>query len=138
MRLFEIEQKKHPFNYAYEVQNPSDAQALKSAYAWSANAYGSNLPMPDILVANHEHMQRAASQAHHNTILKGQVFGWYSQTYKTVYMSDRLHPGKDKVAAAVLVHEFIHYMQDNDNKPNDVDALEAEADDYMRRYLTCK
>jgi hypothetical protein len=135
MKIFEVE-NKHPFNYAYNVQNPQDASALKQAYTWAANAYGSDLPMPEVLVANHDHMQRAAAQAHHNTVLSGQVFGWYSQKYKTVYISDKLHPGRDKRAAAVMVHEFIHYMQDHDNKPNDVDALENEADEYMAKYFT--
>lgn len=137
MKIYEVE-KKHPFNYAYEVQDPNDASAIRKAYDWAANAYGSDLPMPEVLVANHEHMQRAAANAHHNTVLSGQVFGRYSQLYKRVYMSDRLHPGRDKRALAVLVHEFIHYMQDHDNKPNDVDELEKEADMYMYKFLSGK
>lgn len=134
MKIYEVE-KKHPFNYAYNVQNPHDLSALSSAYKWAAKAFGSSAPMPDVLVANHEHMQRAAAQAHHNTVLSGQVFGWYSQKHKAVYISDKLNPGKNKLAAAVMVHEFIHYMQDLDNRPNNVDELEAEADKYMSMFI---
>lgn len=134
MKIYEIEQK-HPFNYAYAPQDPQDIVAMKSAYKWAAAQYNSPLPMHEILVANHEHMQRAAAQAHHNTVLSGQVFGWFSQRHNMVYISDRLHPGRNKTHAAVLVHEFIHYMQHHDNKPNDVDALEKEADEYMYRFV---
>lgn len=135
MQLIDIFEQSHPFNYAYPVQNANDIKALTQAYNWAASAYGSDMPMPEVLVANHEHMQRAARQANHHTVLMGQVYGWYSQQYDKIFLSDQIRPARSKKEAAVVVHEFIHYFQFHDDKPNDVEALENEADEYMMRFL---
>lgn len=136
MLLIDIFENDHPFNFAYPVQNANDVRALSTAFNWAAEQYGASLPMPDVLVVNHEHMQRAAQQANHHTVLSGQVYGWYSQQFGKVFLSDRIRPSRSKKETAVVVHEFIHYFQDHDNKPNDVNALEQEADDYMMRFLS--
>ena len=135
MQLSDIFEDSRTFNYTYPVQNPNDIKALQRAYQWAAEAYGSSLPMPPVLVVNHEHMQRAAQRANHHTVLAGQVFGWYSQQHDEIYLSDRIRPSRTNIDAAVVVHEFIHYFQFHDGKPNDVDALEAEADEYMDRFI---
>lgn len=135
MQLSDLFEQSHPFNYAYPVQNTNDVKALQQAFQWAAKEYGSSLPMPEVLVANHEHMQHAARQANHHTVLMGTVYGWYSQQYDKIFLSDRVRPSRSKKEAAIVVHEFIHYFQFHDGKPNDVEALEKEADDYMMRYF---
>ena len=136
MLLIDIFENDHPFNYAYPVQNANDIRSLTAAFVWAAKQYGTSLPMPNVLVVNHEHMQRAAQQANHHTILSGEVYGWYSQEFGNIFLSDQIRPSRSKKEAAVVVHEFIHYFQDHDNKPNDVAALEQEADEYMARFMT--
>jgi hypothetical protein len=125
--------RDHPFNYAYEVQCRHDAKAIAEAYKWTAETYGSNKSQPKVFVVHHEHMQRAARNAQYHPNITGDVFGWYSQKYNTVFISDKVHPGRRQVHAAVLVHEFVHYMQGHESA--NIQELEAEADKYMEDFM---
>ena len=112
--------QNHPFNFAYNMQNHNDVNVVLQSYEWATEAYGTNHPMPEVLVVNHEHMQRAAQQANHHTTLTGQVYGWYSQLHRKVFISDRIKPSRTRKEAAILVHEFIHWFQHLCNHTQDV------------------
>lgn len=125
----------HPFNFAYAPQHPADIAAIEDAYVWTAESYDIKQPMPSVLVVNHDHMQRAVQQANHQVHIFGQVYGWYSQTYRTVFISDRIKPRRSVREAAVVVHEFVHYFQDITQSEMDVHEMEREADEYMNLYV---
>ncbi len=147
MKLYELfeDATEHPFIYAYPMENPNDIRAARTAWIWTVQHYGQPVPSiePSVWIVSHEHMQHAARRANHFTQLNGQVYGWYSQSYPDkIFLSDRVSPSKSKGQAAILVHEFTHYLQDNTPKhdsikPFDqshVNQLEAEADDMMNQY----
>ena len=127
--------QNHPFNYAYGMQNRHDIDVVLHAYDWVAGEYGVCHPMPDVLVVNHDHMQRAAITANHHTAIVGQVVGWYSQPFGKVFVSDRIRPSKSKLAVAFLVHEFVHWFQHICDNTSSIVAMEHEADMYMTMYL---
>jgi hypothetical protein len=136
---------EYPFIYAYPMENTHDIAATKNAWNWTVRNYGESVGIrePSVWVVGHDHMQHAARRANHFTQLNGQVYGWYSQAYPNkVFISDRISPAKSKQMAAILVHEFTHYLQDNTAKHDNIKPfgqshvaqLEAEADDMMHRY----
>lgn len=91
--------------------------------------------MPNIMFVNHEHMQRATSAANHQTYVVGQVYGWYSQLHRKVFVSDQIRPGRSIKEAAIVVHELVHYFQDMKKMDESIDVLENEADDYMNAFI---
>ena len=125
----------HPFNFAYPVQCNNDALALRQLYQWTTTEYGLCKPAPPVLVVHHDHMQRAASRSSTKLADRNHVLGWYSQRYGHIYVSDRVRPSRRKSCAAVVVHEYVHYLQDGFV---DLDAtdLESEADAIMIKFLT--
>jgi Zn-dependent peptidase ImmA (M78 family) len=58
-----------------------------------------------------------------------------------VYIDNRLHPGESTFAASIIVHEFVHYLQQSGGKfaleYNCNDALEMEREAYyvQSRFL---
>ena len=77
------------------------------------------------------------------------VYGWYSGG-RNLYLDDRLDPETNLLAASIVVHEMVHYLQGvdrNDGVPaggaayqelstcDDAIALEREAYGVQREYL---
>lgn len=124
----------HPFNFAYPVQCHNDALAMRQLYQWTTTEYGVYKPVPPVLVVNHDHMQRAASRSSTKVTDRNHVLGWYSQRHGHIYVSDRVRPGRRRTCAAVVVHEYVHYLQDGVVEL-DVHGLEQEADSIMMKFL---
>ena len=104
------------FNYVYPLQHP-----LKNSIIHLTCSKFNIHEYPEVLVVNHDHMQRAARQS-------GTVYGWFSYKYpKEVFISDRikLHNNRQK---EVLAHEIVHYCQYMIQSKYGIDQLEAEAD----------
>lgn len=143
-------QAGHPFRHAhnaYPLTDPHSVSQAQSIYKWTTNQYGASAPMPEIWIVNHQHMQDAVLRASHVTEINGHVFGWYSQRFPTkVFLSDQVKFVSNKMWGAILVHEFVHYLQDVTDKhdtnkpfqPEYVQTLEDEADALMNVYLKSK
>lgn len=139
----------HPFIYAYEPQDFRYSQTIDTIWKWTSNKFGApaNIPQPTVLIVGHDHMQTAASRITHYTKLNGGVHGWYSQQYpRNVFLSDSVSLVLPKVlirSASILVHEFVHYLQDNTTKYDNIKPfnnshvlmLEQEADTLMHQYV---
>lgn len=144
MRLTDLFEDTSPFGGTVSITRPDDITAVKRLFAWVQQATGMNAPLPTVVIADHEKMQWAAQRAQHHTVINGMILGWFSQQHSdTIFLSSQLNISRSKAAQAVLVHEMVHYLQnaamDSGEREaataDDVDALEAEADDIMNRYI---
>jgi hypothetical protein len=144
MRIYELLEAEYPFGIAIPLQRPADIKIAADLFNWTASAFGASAPPPEVLVVDHEKMQWAARRSQHHTVIKGQVYGWYSLSFPDkVFLSSQLPLSRSGVAQATLVHEYTHYLQDNTEKyadrrpftPEDIDFLEQEADSLMNRYV---
>lgn len=67
------------------------------------------------------------------------TLGWYNHA-GTVYLDERLRGRDDKFTRSLLVHEFVHYLQDQSGKFSDADCndharREREAYAIQREYV---
>lgn len=70
---------------------------------------------------------------------KCRILGWYNHA-GIVYIDDRLRGREDKFVNSLLVHEFVHYLQDKSRKFNNSDCSdhvrrEREAYAIQREYV---
>lgn len=141
MKLFDLFES-NPFGNTVSVTRPDDIATINRVYSWVQQACGSTAPAPTVMIADHEKMQWAAQRAQHHTVINGLVLGWFSQQHPdTIFLSSRLGISRNKSAQAVLVHELVHYLQHTKGSSlgaEDVNDLEAEADEIMYRYLSEK
>ncbi len=131
-----IQEADHPFNYAYAPQKNQHLFSL--LYQWAEQWYGHTATPPSIMIVNHEHMQRAASRVPHK--MDGySVFGWFSQAYPDkVFVSDKVNI-TNKLNAAWMVHEFVHYLQNKfPPERTDMASLEQQADQAQDDFLKQK
>lgn len=134
--LSELEQRTHPFIYAYPIQDPRQKIEIKAVFDWVLSQYpGVTASLPDVWIVGHEHMQHAAQRVPHYSSVDGIVIGWYSQQYQKLFLNDRLQITKRRDHTAVLVHEMVHYIQDVTGMQGTIDQLEKEADEVMLRFL---
>ena len=143
MRLSDLLEST-PFGNVAPVTRPDDIAAISRVYSHVQQAMGIQAPQPTVMVADHEKMQWAAQRAQHHTVINGMILGWFSNQHPdTIFISSRLGISRTKSAQAVLAHEMAHYLQnaavENGEREvftaDDVEALEAEADAIMARYL---
>jgi len=71
-------------------------QAL-SSYSVPAEA-------PRVEFVTHQHLQQEACGR------PCEVYGWFPPG-ETIYIDDRLDPAKDVVARSILLHELVHFLQ---------------------------
>lgn len=67
------------------------------------------------------------------------ILGWYDHD-GTVYLDERLHGRDDQFTRSLLVHEFVHYLQDQSGKFSSGDCSEhvrreREAYAIQREYV---
>lgn len=66
------------------------------------------------------------------------VVGWYKGG-NVIYVWDRLNIDGSQVAASIIVHEYVHYLQDQNGKPHhtckEIIELEREAYGVQKEYL---
>jgi hypothetical protein len=143
MRILELLESEYPFGVAVPLQRPDDKKMAADLFNWTTSAFGASATAPEVLIVDHEKMQWAARRSQHHTIIKGQVYGWYSMAFPDkVFLSSQLPLSRSNVAQGTLVHEYTHYLQDNTDKhvdrqpftPEDINFLEQEADSLMNRY----
>jgi hypothetical protein len=144
MKITDLLEAASPFGGTVPITKPDAISMINRLYAWVQQETKRTAPPPTVVTADHGKMQWAAQRAHHHTVVNGQVFGWYSPQYPaTIFLSSQLNVARNKAAQAILVHEMVHYLQDvsadAENREltgDDVDALEAEADAVMHKYLS--
>ena len=67
---------------------------------------GFDLPAerPEVVFVPHQHLQDEACDG------RCEVYGWFPPG-RTIYLDDRLDPVRDIAARGILVHELVHYLQ---------------------------
>lgn len=98
----------------------------------------SNYPMPETPPAV-EYRPASFFVEHVCHSEKCRTLGWYNHN-GTVYIDERLRGRDDKFVNSLLVHEFIHYLQDKSGKFDNTDCddhvrREREAYAYQREYV---
>lgn len=123
------------FHYSYHIHDKTELGSVAQLYKWATDHYVMNilLPLPDVSVMNHEHLQSYCNSRSSRNI-NGQVYAVCLKDSRII-LSDRLKLSNSK-HRAVLVHEFIHYFQLSSGRKFDVELLEHEANRYENLYLS--
>lgn len=108
------------------------AKLLLAAQALSG--YGAPAAPPELAFVPHSELERRACEG------PCAVYGWFPPG-RTIFLDSRLDPLSGLRARAVLLHELVHYLQqENDAFPGPVTcrswlAKEGEAFEVERRWL---
>jgi len=91
---------------------------------------------PEVAFVSHQQLTKMACNG-----TECKVVGFHPPGSRRVYIDDRLHPEKSTFAASIVVHEFVHYLQQSEGKfalnysCNDALEMEREAYDVQSRFL---
>ncbi len=102
--------------------------------AQSLTGYGAPAQLPEIVLVPQATLQEIACER------PCKVLGWFPPG-KTIYLDDRLDPRADKRAAGILLHELVHYLQQEAGAYSDLGACrkwavrEHEAYRIQARWL---
>ena len=72
--------------------------------AQSLTGYGAPAQLPEVALVHQATLQEMACER------PCKVLGWFPPG-KTIYLDDRLDPRIDSRAAGILLHELVHYLQ---------------------------
>jgi hypothetical protein len=112
-------------------------ELLAILMSWSVTLSGYSRPSttPDIVMAPHSYLVATACGGH-----ECQVLGWYPPGQK-IFLDDRLDPANSVYASSIVVHEMVHYLQQQSGRFEEgaecASALEREREAYavQREYL---
>lgn len=102
--------------------------------AQSLTGYGAPAQVPEIVLVPQATLQEIACKR------PCKVLGWFPPG-KTIYLDDRLDPRTDSRAAGILLHELVHYLQQESAAYSDLGACrrwalrEHEAYRVQARWL---
>jgi hypothetical protein len=106
--------------------------------SWAVTFTGYPIPEthPDIAAVSHSYLVEQACGGR-----ECKVMGWFLPG-NTIYLDKRLNPKSSLYASAILLHEMVHYVQQQSGKLNarfsceTAIALEREAYAAQQEYLT--
>lgn len=64
---------------------------------------------PEVVLLSHQELERMACDR------PCKVYGWFPGG-RTIFLDDRLHPVEETQAAGILVHELVHFLQQENGK----------------------
>lgn len=126
-----------------------DANLCAALFSWAVSLSGLPAPAqpPEVVAEPHSFFVENACGGK-----ECRVYGWYAGGRK-VYIEEHLKPDEDLVAASVVVHEMVHYLQGTsrnggfpargaayNEKPGCEAAIDMEREayavqrEYLRRY----
>ena len=105
--------------------------------SWAVTLSGYTLPVdaPEIVMVPHGILVDRACAGR-----ECRVVGWFPPG-RTIYVDERLNPNEDLFASSIIVHEMVHYLQQESRKygqPYTCEALitmEREAYAVQREYF---
>ena len=113
---------------------------IASALVWVATQFGhpGALPAPNVQFASEQRMLSAAAAADPRArdffaAHRGTLGGLYLPDSDTIYLRRELDLDNPD-HQAILVHELVHYVQDQLGGDGGVDELEAQAYGLQRRW----
>jgi hypothetical protein len=107
-----------------------NAELVAALFSWAMTLSGMHADgPPEVLARPHQFFVDTACSGH-----ECKVYGWYAGQH-VVYVDDRLD-GADTLAASIIVHEMVHYLQHEQAHPAVADrAAAAPADPVCTRAL---
>lgn len=78
--------------------------------------------VPEVRLVPHERLERMACER------PCEVYGWFPGG-ATIYLDDRLDPASDIASAGILVHELVHFVQQENGRFVD----RRSCDDWVKR-----
>ncbi|HYA20765.1 MAG TPA: hypothetical protein VEG25_09000 [Burkholderiales bacterium] len=113
-------------------------ELFSALLSWAVVLSGYPAPSvpPEVVFASHQQLTKMACGG-----AECQVIGFHPPGSKQVYIDDRLHPETSTFAASIVVHEFVHYLQQAGGKfalnysCSDALEMEREAYDVQSRFL---
>jgi hypothetical protein len=104
--------------------------------SWAVTLSGHPAPVqaPDVVPVSHRYLVDGACAGR-----ECKVLGWFPPGH-TIYIDERLDPQENLLASSIVVHEMVHYLQQESRqgKPYDCTealALEREAYHAQREFL---
>jgi hypothetical protein len=111
-------------------------EILATMMSWAILLTGYPAPaaLPEMAMVPHSYLDKAACYGH-----KCKVLGWFPPG-RTIYLDARLDPQASLYASSVLLHELVHYLQQESGKygkPSCEAAMEMEREAYavQREYF---
>lgn len=108
--------------------------AILFSWAVTLSGYHGTTEPPNIEYKPKEFFVKEACDGNPNC----KVVGWF-RGGDTVYIWERLNIDGSQVAASIIVHEDVHYLQEKAGKPHrtceDIIVLEREAYGVQKEYL---
>jgi hypothetical protein len=113
-------------------------ELYSALFSWAVTLSGYPAPatMPVIEYVPHARLEQMMCKSQHCDVL-----GVYPPG-ETIYLDDKLDPQDNTVAASIVVHEMVHYLQsksgryDGKSDCHTVMQLEREAYSVQSKYLT--
>ena len=106
-------------------------------FSWAVTLSGyPNAPAPLVELKPHQFFVDKACSGNKNC----RVSGWYPKSGgNIIYINENLDVENNQIAASIIVHENVHYLQILNGKPSltckDAMALEYEAYGVQKEYL---
>lgn len=108
--------------------------AVLLSWAVTLSGYPAPAELPNVVPVTHEYLVRAACAGR-----ECKVMGWFPPG-RSIYVDERLDARNNLFASSIVVHEMVHYLQQEsrNGKPYDCsEALQLEREAYQaqREYL---
>lgn len=111
-----------------------DLYAIFMSWAVTLSGYPAPAQLPEVVAVPHSYLVKAACNGR-----ECKVMGWFPPGQR-IYLDERLRPRDDLLASSVVVHEMVHYLQQESRgglagSCADFIALEREAYQVQREFL---
>jgi hypothetical protein len=109
--------------------------AILMSWAATLSGYPRPVTLPEVVVVPHSYLVAEACGGH-----ECKVLGWYPPGQK-IFLDDRLDPVNSLYASSIVVHEMVHYLQQQsghyEEGPTCSSAIERERQAYavQREFL---
>lgn len=113
----------------------NELYAAMMSWAVSLSGYAPPAEMPDVVMVSHAVLVDKACAGR-----ECKVVGWFPPGH-TIFVDARLSPNEDLFASSIIVHEMVHYLQQESHKYGtpytceSLVAMEREAYAVQREYF---
>jgi hypothetical protein len=113
----------------------NELYAILFAWAITISGYSAPADNPEVVMVPHGYLVHSACADR-----ECKVLGWFPPG-ETIYLDERLDPNESMYASSILVHELVHYLQQESGRFEDkyscetALAMEREAYAVQREFL---